>query len=168
MRPVCRWLVMGIHRIVNRRGPSGLLAMRAGMRSVVLTFAVGIALSAVRAKLAEAYYSATWYEDAAGYEKALREQSAHHVPIFVYFRVDWCPHCRAFDDLVEAYEVRSKLNEVIKVRVNPEHGAAEKALEARFGSNSYPALFLQRDGGTATALSAKGPPAHFAAQLPGR
>jgi len=72
------------------------------LRKVVVAFAVGMALSAARTRPAQAYYSATWYEDAAGYEKALRDQRIHHVPIFVYFRVDWCPHCRAFDDLAEA------------------------------------------------------------------
>jgi len=140
--------------------------MRARMGKVVVTFAVGMALSAARTTPAQAYYSGTWYEDAAGYEKALRDQRVHHVPIFVYFRVDWCPHCRAFDELADGYEVRSKLNEVIKVRVNPEHGAAEKALQAQYGSSTYPALFLQPDGGSPTALSAKGPASHFVAQLP--
>jgi thiol:disulfide interchange protein len=138
------------------------------MGKVAVAFAVGMALGAPRTRLAHAYYSATWYEDAAGYERALRDQRVHHVPIFVYFRVDWCPHCRAFDELAEGYEVRSKLNEVIKVRVNPEHGAAEKALQAQYGSNSYPALFLQPDGGAPTRLSAKGPAADFIAQLPGQ
>jgi len=141
--------------------------MRVGMGKAVVALAVGMAVSAARTRPAQAYYSATWYEDAAGYEKALRDQRVHHVPIFVYFRVDWCPHCRAFDELADAYEVRSKLNEVIKVRVNPEHGAAEKALQAQYGSNSYPALFLRPDGGSPTSLSAKGPASHFVAQLPG-
>ena len=142
--------------------------MRARMGRVVVVFAVSMALSAAGTRLAEAYYSATWYEDAAGYEKALRDQRVHHVPIFVYFRVDWCPHCRAFDELADGYEVRSKLNELIKVRINPEHGDAEKALQARYGSSSYPALFVQPDGGAPASLSAKGPAAHFVSQLPGQ
>src|SRR6266849_4075970 len=29
-------------------------------------------------------------------------------------RVDWCPHCRALDQMLETYEVRSRLNELIK------------------------------------------------------
>jgi len=118
--------------------------------------------------MAQAYYSSTWYEDAAGYEQAVREQRAHHAPIFIYFRVDWCPHCRAFDQMAEAYEVRSKLNELIKVRINPEHGDAEKALQGRYGSSSYPALFVQPDGGAPGPISAKGPAAPFVAQLPGQ
>src|SRR6058998_3793051 len=121
--------------------------MRAGMRTVVGGIVVGMALSGAGTKVAQAYYSSTWYEDAAGYDQAVRDQRAHHAPIFVYFRVDWCPHCRAFDEIAEAYEVRSKLNGLIKVRINPEHGAAEKALQARYGSTGYPALFVQPDGG---------------------
>ena len=119
-----------------------------------------------RIALSEAYYSSTWYEDAAGYEEALRAQRVHHAPLLVYFRVDWCPHCRAFDQLAETSEVRARLSEVIKVRINPEHGGAEKALQARYGASGYPALFVHRDGGPATALSTQGPPARFVAQLP--
>jgi thiol:disulfide interchange protein len=138
------------------------------MRFVAAVLCVGAALAVGATRAAHAYYSSTWYEDAAGFDEALSEQRAHHVPILVYFRVDWCPHCRAFDEMADAYEVRSKLNELIKVRINPEHGAAEKALQARYGSTSYPALFVQPDGGAPGSLSAKGPAARFVAQLPAR
>jgi thiol:disulfide interchange protein len=139
---------------------------RAKFLAVAATVAAAIGLGVGGTRLAHAYYSSTWYEDAAGYEEALREQRAHHVPIFVYFRVDWCPHCRAFDEMADAYDVRSKLNELIKVRINPDHGPTEKALQARYGSTSYPALFVQPDGGAPGSLSAKGPAARFVAQLP--
>lgn len=142
--------------------------MRAGVRALVVGTVFLVALGGAGTKMAQAYYSSTWYEDAAGYEQAVREQRAHHAPIFIYFRVDWCPHCRAFDQMAEAYEVRSKLNELIKVRINPEHGDAEKALQGRYGSSSYPALFVQPDGGAPGPISAKGPSAHFVAQLPGQ
>lgn len=140
--------------------------MRTGVRALVLATVVAMALSGAGTNRAQAYYSSTWYEDATGYEQAVREQRAHHAPIFVYFRVDWCPHCRAFDQMAEAYEVRSKLNEFIKVRINPEHGDAEKALQARYGASSYPALFVHPDGGAPGSISAKGPSTQFVAQLP--
>ena len=132
-----------------------------------LAIALAVALAAAIRRPAAAYYSSTWYEDAGGYEHALRQQRSLHAPILLYFRVDWCPHCRALDDLLETYDVRSRLNEMLKVRVNPEHGDAEKQLFAsRAGSGGYPALFLESEGGSASRLSHAGPAARFLSQLP--
>src|SRR5437870_1501370 len=55
--------------------------MRAGMRALVVGTIFGVALGGAGTKMAQAYYSSTWYEDAAGYEQAVREQRAHHAPI---------------------------------------------------------------------------------------
>src|SRR5690242_20539280 len=85
-------------------------------------------------RLGHAYLSSTWYEDAGGYEEAMRQQKVLHAPMLVYFRVDWCPHCRAFDQLLEDQKVRSRLAAYIKVRINPEHGKAERTIfEGQFG-----------------------------------
>jgi thioredoxin-like negative regulator of GroEL len=111
------------------------------------------------------YYSTTWYEDADGYAAAVRQQSTS-TPRSLYFRTDWCPHCRALDELLEDHEVRSRLNELIKVRVNPDHGAAEKQLfEGSFGGGGFPRLFLVADGGSATRLSHAGPSERVLAQI---
>jgi thioredoxin-like negative regulator of GroEL len=145
----------------------GVEAMRTGMRVAGLGVAVAVALVTAGRQAAEAYYSSTWYEDAGGYEQAVRQQHSLHAPMLVYFRVDWCPHCRALDEMLQAYEVRSRLNEFIKVRINPEHGDAEKALfQSRYGSSGYPALFMLRDGGAAARISTAGPPERFLRQLP--
>lgn len=115
-----------------------------------------------------AYLSSTWYEDASGYEEAARQQKLLHVPMFVYFRVDWCPHCREFDQLLEDPAVRSHLGSYLKVRVNPEHGKAEKALqEQRFGSKGYPSLFVVDSDGSPRRLSHGGPADRFVAHLAG-
>jgi len=115
-----------------------------------------------------AYVSSTWYEDASGYEEAVRQQKVMHAPMFVYFRADWCPHCRAFDQLLEEPTVRSRLGSIIKVRINPEHGRAERALfEERFGTKGYPALYLvDVDGTSRRRLSHGGPAERFVAQIP--
>lgn len=118
------------------------------------------------ASVARAYVSSTWYEDASGYEEAARRQKLQHAPLLVYFRTDWCPYCRAFDQLLEDYEMRSKLGEAIKVRVNPEHGDAERTLfEQRFGAKGFPAIYWVPDGGAPRRLSSKGPASAFLAQL---
>ena len=108
----------------------------------------------------------SWYEDAAGYEYALRRQRSDHVPVLVYFRTDWCPHCRALDALLDSHDVRSRLGDYLKVRINPEHGTAERRLfEKEYGSRGYPALFLRADGRGAARLSTGGPAAQFLTQF---
>ncbi len=132
--------------------------------------AVGIVcwavISLIGAKIARGYLSSTWYEDAAGFAEAERQQKLQHAPMLVYFRTDWCPHCRAFDQLLADYEMRSKLGEAVKVRVNPEHGEAEKVLfEQRFGGKGVPAIYWVTEGGAPKRLSSKGPASAFLDQL---
>ena len=137
-------------------------------RKVLLALAavMGMVLVGPARRPAHAYNSSTWYEDAGGFEQALRQQRALHAPVLVYFRVDWCPHCRSLDQMLETYEVRSRLNELIKVRINPEHGDAEKQLFQTAGSGGYPSLFLRGEGGGATQLRGGGSPEQFLAQFP--
>jgi glutaredoxin len=136
------------------------------LKSIVAIATLGVAIL-LAARAGHAYLSSTWYQDASGYEEAARQQKLLHVPMFVYFRVDWCPHCRAFDQLLEEQAVRSQLGPYLKVRVNPEHGKEEKALqEQRFGSKGYPSLFIvDSDGGAPRRLSHGGPAERFVAQL---
>jgi thiol:disulfide interchange protein len=118
------------------------------------------------ASVGRAFASSTWYEDVDGYAEAVRRREAERVPMLVYFHVDWCPHCRAFDRLLEDSETRRGLVSALKVRVNPEHGAAEQALfEESFGAKGYPAIYWVPVGGTPRRVSSKGPAAAFLAQL---
>jgi thiol:disulfide interchange protein len=114
-----------------------------------------------------AYSSPTWYEDASGFEDAARQQVRQQVPMLVYFRTDWCPYCKKFDSLLEDSSVRSRLANVIKVRVNPEHGDAERSLfEKRYAARGYPAIFwVPSESAAPRRISGKGPAAEFLAQL---
>jgi len=117
-------------------------------------------------RVARAFVSSTWYQDAEGYAEAARRQAAEKVPMLVYFRVDWCPYCRVFDRLLEDYEMRRGLAGALKVRVNPEHGEAERALfEQRFGGRGFPAIYWAPASGTPRRVSSAGPAAEFLAQL---
>jgi len=141
--------------------------MTLGFRSRTIIGWMGIAVALTVAPAARAHLSSSWYEDASGYEEAVRQQKVLHAPMLVYFRTDWCPHCRAFDQLLEDPKVRSQLGPYIKVRVNPEHGKAEKELfEERFGAMGFPALFFQgSEMATPARISAKGPADRFVAQF---
>jgi len=133
-------------------------------RGTVRALAIGIALASAMVRPACASWS--WYEDSAGYQYTVRRQRSDGGPVLIYFRTDWCPHCRTLDQLLESREVTSRLKDYLKVRINPEHGAAERRLEKDYGSRGYPALFLQAEGRSARRLSTEGPAAHFLAQFP--
>jgi thiol:disulfide interchange protein len=141
--------------------------MRLGFSSRIFIAWIGIAAALIVAPAARADSSSTWYEDASGYAEAIRQQKVLHAPMLVYFRTDWCPHCRAFDQLLDDPKVRSQVDPYIKVRINPEHGKSEKEIfEEQFGAMGFPALFFQ-DSETATPerISAKGPADRFVAQF---
>ena len=103
---------------------------------------------------AAAYLSSTWYEGADGWAQARRQQRAHDVPILVYFRAEWCPHCHALDEMLEERDVERRLRQVIKVRIDPEDGEEEEELfSEEFGAQGFPALFLVSRSGARRQLS---------------
>jgi hypothetical protein len=86
-----------------------------------------------------------WYENASGYQDAVAEARDTHKPMAVYFRTDWCPYCRQLDrGLLSSGPVLAYLRSVVKVRINPEAGAAEWAIARRYGVTGYPSLYLHR------------------------
>src|SRR5262249_29036365 len=128
---------------------------------------VAVAALMLTASAAQAYFSTNWYEDAAGYRQAQAQQKLFHAPMLVYFRADWCPHCKKFDQLLLDPEVRQKLGAVVKVRINPEHGVPEADLfNQDFESSDYPSVFLVREGSAPARISHSGPAEEFLAQLP--
>lgn len=146
---------------MSRVGPRHRVG-KADLVALVLSLAAGL----FGASMASAYMSSTWFEDASGYEAALRQQRIHHAPMLVYFRTDWCPYCRTFDQRLEDYEMKSKLGGAIKVRLNPEHGPAERKLfEQEFGAKGFPAIYWVREGSAPRRLSAGKSVAEFLAQI---
>ena len=86
-----------------------------------------------------------WLEGASGYNRAVQLQRELKVPLIVYFYTDWCPYCRALDNeylshpAVEAY-----LRGVVKVRINPENGPAEREIGNRYDVTGYPRFYVIR------------------------
>lgn len=84
-----------------------------------------------------------WLENHDGYEQAMLKHRAEARPIVVYFRTDWCPYCRQFEDaLLEVPEVVEAMKKMLLVRVNPEDGDTEMKLAARYRVDGYPAMFV--------------------------
>ncbi|HSD11365.1 MAG TPA: thioredoxin fold domain-containing protein [Candidatus Binatia bacterium] len=141
--------------------------MRLELRYRTIVGWLGLAAALIVAAAGRADPSSAWYEDASGYQEAVRQQKILHAPMLVYFRTDWCPHCRAFDKLLEDSQVRSQIGPYVKVRINPEHGKREKEIfEEQFGAIGFPALFFQdSEMATPARISAKGPADRFVAQF---
>ncbi|HET6892227.1 MAG TPA: thioredoxin domain-containing protein [Pyrinomonadaceae bacterium] len=86
-----------------------------------------------------------WFQGAAGYERALELQKELHLPLVVYFWADWCPYCQALDTrYLPTAPVQDYLRGVIKVRIAPEEGRAERMLAKQYNVKGYPAFFIIR------------------------
>ncbi|HEY8227251.1 MAG TPA: thioredoxin family protein [Pyrinomonadaceae bacterium] len=86
-----------------------------------------------------------WLRDAPGYERASQLQRELGVPMVVYFYTDWCPFCHALDSrYLPTPPVQQYLRGVVKVRINPEHGPAERALAEQYAVTGYPSFLVIR------------------------
>lgn len=100
---------------------------------------VGVATLAAAAEMDFSH----WLENGEGYEDAMRAHRAEALPVVVYFRTDWCPYCRQFEDaLLEVPEVVEAMKKMVLVRVNPEQSDVEMRLAGRYRVDSYPAMFV--------------------------
>jgi thiol-disulfide isomerase/thioredoxin len=87
-----------------------------------------------------------WLYGAAGYARAVELQQQLNVPLVVYFYADWCPYCRTLDSqYLPSAPVQEYLRGVVKVRINPEQGPAERALAIRYGVSGYPSFLIVRN-----------------------
>ena len=88
----------------------------------------------------------SWLNGSAGYARAVELQETLNIPLVVYFYADWCSYCRTLDNqYLPAEPVQDYLRGVVKVRINPAHGPAERALANRYGVSGYPSFFVMRD-----------------------
>lgn len=93
------------------------------------------------AKLARS--ASTWHEGAAGFRQAMQEAEADGLPVAVYFYTDWCPYCRQLNnELLSKEAVVEHFKGVVKVRINPEKGTAERQLANQYKVTGYPSFFM--------------------------
>ena len=94
----------------------------------------------------EAALDDQWLHDASGYKRALELQRELKVPLIVYFYTDWCPYCRELDaEYLPNPAVAEYLRGVVKVRINPEHGPAEREIADRYDVRGYPRFYVIRN-----------------------
>lgn len=88
-----------------------------------------------------------WFEGADGFERAVDEARRGNKPLLVYFRTDWCPYCRQFEDsLLASDEVEIYLDKLVRVTIDPEAGREEARLASTYGVRGFPAIFLHPPG----------------------
>jgi thiol-disulfide isomerase/thioredoxin len=86
-----------------------------------------------------------WLYNASGYNRAIELQRELKVPLIVYFYTDWCPYCHALDsEYLPTPVVQDYLRRVVKVRINPEIGPAEREIADRFDVTGYPRFYVIR------------------------
>ena len=91
-----------------------------------------------------------WLYGASGYARALELQREMKVPLVVYFYTDWCPYCHTLDnEYLPAAPVQQYLRTVVKVRINPEHGPAEREIAKQYRVRGYPSFFVMRNPSSA-------------------
>lgn len=90
-----------------------------------------------------ARFPTVWYEGATGYQKAMREAREDGTPVAVYFYTDWCGYCQQLDEgLLSQPRVQEPFRYIVKVKINPEQGQAERAIADEYRVNGYPSFFI--------------------------
>jgi len=91
----------------------------------------------------------SWYEGATGYRLGVEEAQRDGKALAIYFYTDWCPYCKELErDLLSRAAVEDFLKSKVKIRVNPEQGANERAVANKYGVRGYPSFFIQTDIGS--------------------
>ncbi len=84
-----------------------------------------------------------WFENKGGYDQAQMTQKRYHQPMLVYIFASWCPHCQEFNaTILSNPTVRRFLNQYPHVRVEPEHGDAERQIMTDYKAPGYPSFYV--------------------------
>ncbi len=98
------------------------------------------------------YKSSKWFSDHRGYAEAIKLSRERNVPIFIYAYTDWCGYCKKLKNgMFTDAGVKEVLSGYVKVKINPEHSAADKRLFKQWGGKGYPTLYIQPDPGSSPA-----------------
>ncbi|HKY28654.1 MAG TPA: thioredoxin family protein [Pyrinomonadaceae bacterium] len=113
---------------------------------LILIISVVTCIFYIRIEPANASLDEGWLYDASGYTRALELQRELKVPLIVYFYTDWCPYCRQLDtEYLPNPSVEEYLRGVVKVRINPENGPAEREIADRYDVRGFPQFYVIRN-----------------------
>jgi thiol-disulfide isomerase/thioredoxin len=100
------------------------------------------------------YASDEWFEDSAGFYEAETIAKASKAKMIIYFRTDWCPYCIAVDtNILADPEAQEAIEKYVKVKINPDHGAAEMALFKEMNGKGYPRFLVRSQDNAISTVS---------------
>jgi len=89
------------------------------------------------------YEFSGWSHGASGYKNAVQEAKNEDKPLIIYFHAEWCKWSKKMNNnYLASYDVKSFLRDIPKVEIDPDKGAAEKALENRYNVTGYPSFLV--------------------------
>lgn len=89
----------------------------------------------------------SWFEGANGFDRGLTRARDKNQAVLVYFYADWCGYCRQLEaEILNRAVVEEYTKYLVKIKVNPEAGAAERALARTYGVTGYPSVLVHPAG----------------------
>jgi len=87
-----------------------------------------------------------WLLGYEGYTQALALSEELEVPIFIYFKADWCRYCKKLErELLYTSDGNRALSSIIKVRIKPEENSENNRFFEEIGGRGYPTILIQKD-----------------------
>ena len=84
-----------------------------------------------------------WHNDASGYQTALEQQGKNGKAIALFFHTDWCSSCKNLRETVlSSNQFTQFAQNLIPVKINPEHGIEERKIADKYGVIGYPTFLI--------------------------
>ena len=89
------------------------------------------------------YNDRAWLEDTAGHAQAVELQSRLEQPLLIFFHADWNDGCQfLWKELLDTQDFKNRARNVIKLKINPEHGKDEGLLANKYRLRKYPTTMV--------------------------
>jgi thiol-disulfide isomerase/thioredoxin len=96
---------------------------------------------------AKEYKERNWLENAAGMKEGLSAARQFDIPLLLFFYADWNADCQLlWDELLNSSGFKNDTKNIVKVRINPEHGKEEGQLAADYQLRCYPTTLVLHPG----------------------